>query len=216
MAISTGAARYNTPVKYGKTLTLTMSDGTSKNITGAQAQRIQKYLEDNPRFIYFVTNEAAGTIEFYALSDSGCGFCKVAVLTPSATQTDPVACEDGLPNCPDDTDINPTTPSLTLSTQLVQMEVGKTATITAEYLPALPEGATITWTSGDTTIATVANGVVTGVKAGNTTITVSVSKTTGSGDSAVTTTYATGTVTVMVAAAGTLTNPITGGSTANK
>lgn len=214
MAISTGAARYNTPVKYGKTLTLTMSDGTTKAITGMAAQRIQKYLEDDRRFIYLVTNEETGQTEFYALSQTGCGFCKVASLVPSATATDPVACEDGMPNCPNDA-LNPTTPSLTLSTELVQLEVGKTATVTATTA-GMPADVVATWTTSDSTIATVSNGVITGVKAGNAVVTVKYTVTTGSGDSAVTTTYGTGNVTVMVAAAGSQVNPITGGSTANK
>lgn len=214
MATSTGAARYNTPAKYSKTLTLTMSDGTTKAITGMAAQRIQKYLEDDRRFIYLVVDEDTGETEFYALSQTGCGFCKVAGLLPTATVTDPIACEDGMPNCPNDT-LNPTTPSLTLSTQLVQVEVGKTATVIAETA-GMPADVVTTWSSSDSTVATVANGAITGVKAGNAVVTVKYTTTTGSGDSAVTTTYATGTVTVNVAAAGSLINPITGGSTANK
>ena len=43
-----------------------------------------------------------------------------------------------------------------------------TSTLTATTYPA---GATVTWTSSDTSVATVANGVVTGVKAGKATIT---------------------------------------------
>lgn len=214
MAISTGAARYNTPVKYGKTLTLTMADGTTKSVTGMAAQRIQKYLEDDRRFIYLNTNVDTGVIEFYALSQTGCGFCKVAVVTPSAQETTPVACEDGMPNCPDDI-LNPTTPSLTLSTQLAQIEVGGTATVVATTA-GMPADVVETWTTSDSTVATVANGVITGVKAGNAVITVKYTTTTGSGETAVTTTYATGTVNVTVVTAGSLTNPITGGSTANK
>lgn len=206
MATTTGADRYNQPVKYGKSLTMTMADGTTKVITGTQAQRIQKYLEDNPRFIYFL-DETTGKVTFYALSDSGCGFCQVAFYEPSAELTDPIDCEDGMPNCPSDTN-NPTTASLTLSTQLVQVEVGKTATVTAEAVPA---DATIAWTSGATATATVANGVITGVAAGTTTVTVTA--TSGTAPNTVT---KTGKVTVMVVPAGALTNPVTGGSIANK
>lgn len=200
MAIAEGAARYNTPVKYGKTLTLTMSDGTTKQITGTQAQRIQKYLEDNPRFIYFITNEDTGEIEFYALNDSGCGFCKVAVMAPTAEATDPIDCEDGLPNCPDD-ELNPTTPSLVLSTYHVQVEVGKDATVTAYFVP---EDDTVTWESKDTGTATVTDGKITGVKEGDTTITV---KTSSNKEA---------TISVKVLAEGSQVNSVTGGSTALK
>lgn len=201
MATTTGAARYNASAKYSKTLTLTMSDGTTKAFTGLQAQRVQKYLEDNPRFIYFVTDEDTGATDFYALSNNGCGFCKVASYALTTTTVDPIDCEEGMPNCPGDS-LNPTTPSLTVSTQNVQVEVGKTFKVTADVVPA---DDTLTWTSAAEATATVAAGVITGVKAGNTTVTVK--STTGK---------QTAVITVMVVPAGSLVNDITGGSTANK
>lgn len=196
MAQTTGASRYNQPVKYGKKLTLTMSDGTTKEVTGTLALRIQKFLEDNPRFIY-ITDDTDGSVEFYALSQNGCGFCKVAIYEPSATLTDPVVCENGMPNCPGD-DLNPTTPSLSVSSNYAEMEVGKSITITADVVPA---GTTVTWASTDAAIATVADGKITGVKAGKTTVTA----TAGTLKQ---------TITVNVVAEGTFTDPITGGSTA--
>lgn len=196
MAQTTGASRYNQPAQYGKKLTLTMADGTTKEVTGTLALRIQKFLEDNPRFIY-VTNEDTGEVEFYALSQNGCGFCKVAVYEPTATLTDAVVCENGMPNCPDDT-LNPTTPSLSVSSNYAEMEVGKAITITADVVPA---GTAVTWASTDTAIATVADGKITGVKVGKTTVTA----TAGTLKQ---------TITVNVVAEGTFTDSITGGSTA--
>lgn len=196
MAQTTGASRYNQPVQYGKKLTLTMADDTTKEVTGTLALRIQKFLEDNPRFIY-VTNEDTGEVEFYALSQNGCGFCKVAVYEPTAALTDAVVCENGMPNCPDDT-LNPTTPSLSVSSNYAEMEVGKAITITADVVPA---GTAVTWASTDTAIATVADGKITGVKVGKTTVTA----TAGTLKQ---------TITVNVVAEGTFTDSITGGSTA--
>lgn len=196
MAQTTGASRYNQPVQYGKKLTLTMADGTTKEVTGTLALRIQKFLEDNPRFIY-VTNEDTGEVEFYALSQNGCGFCKVAVYEPTAALTDAVVCENGMPNCPDDT-LNPTTPSLSVSSNYAEMEVGKAITITADVVPA---GTAVTWASTDTAIATVADGKITGVKVGKTTVTA----TAGTLKQ---------TIIVNVVAEGTFTDSITGGSTA--
>lgn len=196
MAQTTGASRYNQPVQYGKKLTLTMADGTTKEVTGTLALRIQKFLEDNPRFIY-VTNEDTGEVEFYALSQNGCGFCKVAVYEPTAALTDAVVCENGMPNCPDDT-LNPTTPSLSVSSNYAEMEVGKAITITDDVVPA---GTAVTWVSTDTAIATVADGKITGVKVGKTTVTA----TAGTLKQ---------TITVNVVAEGTFTDSITGGSTA--
>lgn len=194
-------------VKYGKSIALTMSDGTIKTFTGTAALGFQQMLENNPRIKDVLTPET-GVVTYYNLSDSGCGFCKVAVVTPSAAATTPASCEDGMPNCPNDT-LNPTTPSLKLSAQLVQVEVGGTATITAEAVPA---NAVLTWTSAATATATVANGVVTGVKAGNTVVTVTAKD--SSEENAKT--LATATATVQVFPTGTFTNPITGGSAANK
>lgn len=169
MATSNGAARYNVPVKYTKTLTLKMSDGTTKVLKQSQAQRIEKFMEDNGRFIYLVSADQK-TKEFLTLSGDGCGFCSVATVVSGAEETDPVACEDGIPGCGEHADLNPTTPSIKLNTQNVFVQVGGTVTISAEVVPA---DATVTWASTDPTVATVFNGVVTGVKAGSTLVTAS-------------------------------------------
>ena len=60
--------------------------------------------------------------------------------------------------------------SLTLDKSTASVVAGSTTTLTATTVPA---GGTVTWTSSDTSIATVAGGVVTGVAAGTATITAS-------------------------------------------
>lgn len=168
MATNTGAARYNVPVKYTKTLTLKMSDGTTQKVLEqAQAMRIEKFMDDNSRFIYIVSDDLK-TKTFYTLSGDGCGFCEVATVVSGVEETDPAVCEDGIPNCEDSGDLNPTTPTIKLNTQNVFVQTGTTATITAEVNPA---DAAVTWTSSDAAVATVANGVVTAVKVGTATIT---------------------------------------------
>ena len=52
-----------------------------------------------------------------------------------------------------------------------RVAIGGTATITAQVRPSNAADASVTWTSSDETIATVENGVVTGVAAGKVTIT---------------------------------------------
>ena len=59
---------------------------------------------------------------------------------------------------------------ITVSPTTAFIEVGATATLTATVSPS-DANQSITWSSSDSTVATVANGVVTGVKAGSATIT---------------------------------------------
>lgn len=59
--------------------------------------------------------------------------------------------------------------AIELSKAEVQVEEGKTQTLAVKFTPTDATG-TITWTSQDATIATVENGIITGVKAGKTTI----------------------------------------------
>ena len=62
--------------------------------------------------------------------------------------------------------------SVSLNKTTLTIGAGSSETLTATILPAAATNRNVTWTSSDSTVATVANGVVTGVKAGNATITV--------------------------------------------
>lgn len=64
-----------------------------------------------------------------------------------------------------------TLPSITLSKSTATIAVEGTTSLTATVVPA---GSTVTWSSSDTSIATVSSGTVTGVKAGTATITASI------------------------------------------
>lgn len=61
---------------------------------------------------------------------------------------------------------------VTLDQTTATIKVGKTATLAATVAPANATNQNVTWTSSNTEVATVADGVVTGVKAGDVTITV--------------------------------------------
>lgn len=58
--------------------------------------------------------------------------------------------------------------SITLNKNKAEIEIGKSDTLSATTLPT--EGVSVKWTSSDTSIATVTDGKVTGVKAGKVTI----------------------------------------------
>lgn len=94
----------------------------------------------------------------------------------------------------------PTEVTIKLDQTTASVEVGKTVTLTPTV--KLPEGTTddsVTWTTSDDTVATVANGVVTGVKTGEVTITAtSVADTTKSASCTVTVTEATAGETVTI------------------
>lgn len=63
------------------------------------------------------------------------------------------------------------TPKVTLDKSTAEVAVSGTVTLNAT---TIPNGATVTWTSSDSTKATVSNGVVTGVAEGSATITASI------------------------------------------
>ena len=65
------------------------------------------------------------------------------------------------------------TPSVLLNSHSATVADGSTVTLTANTVPA---GATVTWSSADSNIASVSNGVVTGEAEGNTIITASITQ----------------------------------------
>lgn len=65
------------------------------------------------------------------------------------------------------------TPSILLNTHSATVADGSTVTLTANTVPA---DATVTWSSANSSIATVSNGVVTGEAEGNTIITASITQ----------------------------------------
>ena len=73
----------------------------------------------------------------------------------------------------DDGDETVAVTEVKITSTVKEVTAGETITLTAEVLPADATNKTVTWTSSDNTVATVKDGVVTGVKAGETTITAS-------------------------------------------
>lgn len=74
----------------------------------------------------------------------------------------------------DDDDGDVAVTEVKITSEVTEVEVGKTITLTAEVLPENATDKAVTWTSSDTEVATVGEaGVVTGVKEGNVTITAS-------------------------------------------
>lgn len=150
------------PMKYGKTLVVTMSDGTTKTLTGSTAATWAMKLDDLSG-INKIKNEDTGVVEYYILNYNACGYCKVATMTPTATEIQADVCEDGFPKC--------AVTAITVAPTTASIAVGATTKLLATTTPA---NQNVKWSSSDATKATVnANGVVTGVAAGTATITAS-------------------------------------------
>ena len=82
----------------------------------------------------------------------------------------PTGCET--PDSPQEPSGPVAVESVTVSPQNLELKVGETATLTARIQPSNAQG-TLSWTSSNTTVASVANGTVTAVAAGSATITAS-------------------------------------------
>ena len=94
------------------------------------------------------------------------GFLAAMALTiiPAATLT---SCSDD-----DDNDSKEVTLSkFTINQTAATLTPGETLNVTTQFFPEDVKDKTVTWTSSDETVATVANGVVTAVKPGSATIT---------------------------------------------
>lgn len=109
---------------------------------------------------------------------------EVVTATPKPTETTTTTT---VPKTSNNTEPSSTTPTVTSSTpspstpvavsgvalnkKVATINVGKTVTVKATVTPANADNKTLAWTSSNTKIATVSNGVVKGVKAGRVIIT---------------------------------------------
>ena len=95
------------------------------------------------------------------------------VFTKRSTMSNWTTGVNGIPSgwtIHDDTYVAVT--GVTLNTGSITVNKGNTYTLTATVLPANASTQTVTWSTSDLSVATVANGVVTGASCGNATITV--------------------------------------------
>lgn len=104
-----------------------------------------------------VTGMSAGTATITATAGNVSASCNVTV---TAKVQDPAP-----------EPVKPVVTSITLDKSALQVETSKTATLTATVTAEEGADKTVTWSTSDGSVATVANGVVSGVKAGTATIT---------------------------------------------
>ena len=82
--------------KYGKKLTVTLSDGSTKEFTAqGQPEAFLKLMDNNDRYVKIMN--ADSSIEYYDIGSAACGFCLVAKVEPTAEEAENTPCEDALP-----------------------------------------------------------------------------------------------------------------------
>ncbi len=134
--------------KCKATATVKPDDATNKTVVWSSSNEEKLTIDANTGEF---TGLALGNVTITATSTDGSNISDTCTVTVTAA-------------------IVPAT-SITLSKEVASIEAGKTLTLTATILP---ENATVTdldWTSSNPTVATVDNGVVSGLTEGKTTIT---------------------------------------------
>ena len=136
-------------LNVGKSATLTATvkptDATNKKVTWKSSNTSVATVDKNGK----VTAKAEGTTTITVTTEDGKFTAKCEVKVSEVKVT-----------------------GVTLSKTSATLEVGKTLTLTATVKPSDATNKKVTWTSSDTSVATVTNGKVTTKKAGTTTITV--------------------------------------------
>ncbi len=132
-------------VGASETLTATVKpdNATDKTVTWSSSDPSIATVKDG-----VVTGVKAGTATITAASGSKSATCSVKVSEPVIAVS-----------------------KVTLDTDSAEVEVGRTVALIATVLPKNATDKTITWTSSDPSIATVKDGVITGMKEGTVTIT---------------------------------------------
>ena len=142
----------DTTVERGATVqltaTITPQDATNKKVTWTSSNDNVATVDANG----LVSTTTVGTATITATTVDG-GFTASCSITVTSAPDRPVT-------------------SIALDRTNITVKENQTETLTVNYTPANANvGKGITWTTGNANIATVNNGIVTGVSAGNTTIT---------------------------------------------
>ena len=142
----------NAEVKVGETVTISVAtDPVDYKITDAKWESSDNNIATVTDGV--ITGKKEGTVEIKVTIGEFSKVCKVNVIKKTE-ETKPV---------------KPT--SVKLSKTSMEIYIGNSSTLSATVSPSNADNKSVTWTSSNTDIATVYNGVVTGKSAGKTTIT---------------------------------------------
>jgi uncharacterized protein YjdB len=146
-----------TGVSLNKT-TLTLSVNATETLTAT----VNPSDASNKNFTWSSSNTAVATVVNGSVTAVGVGTATITVTTEDGGKTATCAVM-----------VNPVeVTSVTLDQNTLSLTKGGTATLVATVNPSDASNKNITWSSSNTSVATVANGVVTAVSAGTAIITV--------------------------------------------
>ena len=136
--------------------TLSLEKGATAQLTATLAPT-----DATTEVVWASSNEAAATVDNGKVTAVGEG---TAIITATAGEGVSATCN---------VTVTAATPveSVTLDQTTLNIEATKSATLVATVLPANATNKNVTWTTSDATVATVKDGVVTGVAAGTADIT---------------------------------------------
>ena len=146
VSLNKNSISLNTGSSYSLVATVSPSNATNKNITWTSSNTSVATVSNG-----VVTAKKAGTSTITVTTNDG---NKKATCT--VTVTNPVVHVTGV----------------SLNRSSVSLKKGNTTSLTATVSPSNATNKNVTWTSSNTSVATVSNGVITAKKAGTSTITV--------------------------------------------
>ena len=143
-----------------------LSDNSSWTVSFSEGDATIKNAKDNTRIIQW--NAGSPRFACYTTTQTKVQLYKKVTTGGSVSTTYYTTTQDcgGTPQTP------VAVTGVTLDKSEATLQIGGTVTLTATVVPANADNKSVNWTSSDNNVATVANGVVTAVAAGNATITV--------------------------------------------
>ena len=138
---------------------MTLAIGDSETLTAT----VEPEEASNKNVTWTTSNSSVATVTNGVVTGVAEGTATITVTTEDGdfTATCDVTVVDNIP-----------VTGVTLDQTSVSVDRGKTVTLTASVLPANASDKDVTWSTSNSSVATVDNGIVTGVAVGNATITV--------------------------------------------
>lgn len=145
--------------------TVTIKEGQTTNLVAT----VLPENATNQNITWTSNNESVATVENGVITGISEGIATIIVTTEDGNFTDNcVVTVEKVQVVPETVAVT----GVTLNKETVTLKEGKTTSLVATVLPENATNKNITWTSSDNNVATVKNGVITGVSEGTATITV--------------------------------------------